>query len=281
MHKKSKLSTRIFIGLALGALFAVAQTSPTMQGAGPNRGGGQQGGPGGPGGGPGGSPGGGMRMQMPPVGPVLLIHPDVVRELNLSQDQIEATHAFMEQNRPPMGQSGPGGPPNGASGQGGQGGLGQAGEQMQRKFEAFINQNLTQQQRNRFHQIELQVQGPRAFMMPEVGEKLSLSSQQREAIRKILDANRPPMPGGPPNGGPANGGRGGQGDLGERARRIMNQIMEVLSQPQQAKYRELIGNPFRLSPMGGRPGGRPGRQNGGSGGPGTPPPSGDFSGDEA
>jgi hypothetical protein len=147
-------------------------------------------------------------------------------------------------------------------------------------MEEAIKNILTPGQYKRYREINLQVEGPRAFMRPELGDALNLSEDQRDQIREIMESNRPPQggPGGPPPGGPGQGGQqgggqqgGGQrgpggpgGDPGKFADALMDKIKAVLTEAQKAKYKEMTGAAFKLE--------RP--QGGPQSGPGGPPPGG-------
>ena len=171
------------------------------------------------------------------------------------------------------GQAGRGGQGGGQGGPGGPGGQGGPNPQNDAKIKEILNPR----QYSRFKQIEIQVVGPQAFMMPEVAERLQITEQQHEAIREIMESMRPPQ------GQP--GQQGGQGnqppDPAKRMKEVMTKILAVLSEKQRSEYRAMTGREFVLTmrpPMGGQGGpggpGGPGGRRGGQGGPGgTPPPT--------
>jgi hypothetical protein len=105
---------------------------------------------------------------------------------------------------------------------------------------------MNQNQFRRFKQIELQASGPMGLMNPRTGQELQISEDQREQMREIMENNRPPQP--------------GQGDPSKFHDFIMGKLVAVLNATQQAKWREMVGAPFKLSP--------PQRGQGGPGGPG-------------
>lgn len=214
------------------------------------------------------------------------------------------------------GQGGTGGGQAGAGGGQGRGGGGQAGgpggqggfgggispEQMQ-QFDAKLQTILNEGQFARYKQLALQSAGPRAFTQPDVIERLGLSEEQLDQMRKINEANRPPMGQGGPGGqggfgggqgqgqGGAQGGQGrgqgqgqggaqggqGQGGQGrgqgqppqdpaqmqERMNKLMNELIAVLTPSQKATWQSMIGAKFEFT-IGQRPGG--GGQGGRPGG---------------
>ena len=141
-------------------------------------------------------------------------------------------------------------------------------EQGKKMVEA-IKKILSASQFKRYHQIDLQVSGPRVFTRPEVSEVLGLTDDQRDQIEQIMESNRPPQGGG-------QGGRGGQGgpgggDMGKFADEMMKKVMVVLTETQKNKFKEMAGAPFKLDrPQGG--GGQGGHGGPPQGGPDGPPP---------
>jgi len=302
------------------ALIAMASSAASIYAqGGPQQGGPGQGfGQGGPGqGGPQGGRQGGMRMG-PPHGPMLLLNPQVIKELKETDEQVKQIQALMPKGRqgqgggqgfgggyggppqggPPPRQNGGGGdefapePQGGQGFGGGQGGPGFNPEENQR-MEAAIKKILTESQYKRYKQIDIQVDGPRAFQRPEVSEALGLTEAQQDKMREIMEANRPqggpggqgrpgqggqggpPPQGGPGQGGPGQGGPGQGGDPSKFADELMKKLMVVLTDSQKNKWKELTGAPFKLQPMQGRPGGQgQGGGQGFGGGFGGPPQGG-------
>lgn len=126
-------------------------------------------------------------------------------------------------------------------------------------MDSKLKKILSEAQFNRFQQIDLQVQGPRAFMSPRLIEGLEISKEQGENIREILEANRP-QPGQQ------------MGDPDAQRAKVVEKILASLNNNQRATYKRMVGAPFKLSrPQG--PGGQRGPGGpGGQGGPGNPPP---------
>lgn len=318
-RKGFRLSWIAMIAIVTSASVVVAQDGRGSNVGGPGGGQGGQGrGPGGQGGGQGGPGGqrGGQRMGAP-RGPMLLLNPQVIKELKETDEQVKAIQALLQKNGQGGrggqgggpggpggfggGQGGPGGPggrggqgggPGGQGGQGGgpggpggfgggQGGPGGPGGGMNpeegKKMEEAIKKILNAGQYKRYRQIDIQVQGPRWFTVPEVDDVLNLSEKQHDQIDEIMKNGRPPQggPGGPggQQGGP--GGPGGQqggpgGDMAKFADDLMKKIMSVLNESQRNKYKEMTGAQFKLE----RPQGGPGGPGGGQGGPGRGGPGG-------
>jgi hypothetical protein len=66
----------------------------------------------------------------------------------------------------------------------------EAREAIQRESQAALDQTLTQSQRDRLNQIELQVQNAMAFERPEIQKQLELLQSQIEEIKKIVERSR-------------------------------------------------------------------------------------------
>ena len=172
--------------------------------------------------------GGGPRQ---PGGPMLVLHPDVVKEIKLTDAQINALRAFFEANRPE-------GPPKEGDG---------------KNLMDGVKNILSEEQFVRFRQIELQAMGPMGVIRPDVAQKLQLTQAQVDAVKQILDNNRPERGGGSP----------------EHMKAVMDKVIAVLNADQREQYKAMLGKPFKLSPppRDGGPGGH-GGPGGGPGGPG-------------
>jgi len=101
----------------------------------------------------------------------------------------------------------------GGQGQGGGGQMRGQDPELMAKVDGVLKANMNEQQFNRYKQLELQSNGVRAFMNPQVVEKLGLSEEQVGKIREIVRGQRR-GPGGPPEGGEAGGFGGGQRQQG-------------------------------------------------------------------
>ena len=122
---------------------------------------------------------------------------------------------------------------------------------------------LTQGQRNRLRQIDLQRKGPGEFREPTVVKELNLTADQRRRINAIeTETFAMPVRGGPgPLGEPGTGRTGGPGfdwwKISKRRRTAGERIQAVLTDPQK-KWREMTGDPYKGPMQGFFPGpGRP------------------------
>jgi hypothetical protein len=109
-------------------------------------------------------------------------------------------------------------------------------------------------QLKRLQQIAWQQRGPFALGDAEVAEALELTADQKETIRTLTEQVRPGRP-----GAPRGGGRGFDGGrrAGEERDRVRKELAAVLDADQQARWTELLGEPFKVELLS-RPGGPPG-----------------------
>lgn len=235
------------------------QAAPRTNGAAPGAGGPSANIGGQRGGGPGGPRGGGRGFN---VG-FMLRNEQFKKELNLTDDQVKQIEAALPQQ--------------------GQGGGQQISpEERQKQREAIqkkIDAILKPGQKSRLHEIELQMQGPRALTRDEVAKALGLSEDQSKKIEAALQVPRPSggpggpgaAPGGPGRQGGGQPGAGGPGGGFDReafmkAREEANKkALAILTADQKAKWDKMLGKPFEFQrPQGGGPGG-PGGPRGGGG----------------
>ncbi len=131
-------------------------------------------------------------------------------------------------------------------------------EQRQRAYvdlavahEREVSSLLSPEQSRRLRQIDFQVRGPLAFADPEVVKALALTPEQQEKIRELQAKSSggfrefPPMPKGTP---PFRDGRRDHEPPGRREhdfgrRQIVEEIVKLLSPEQQARWKELTGDP--------------------------------------
>ncbi|GBC91853.1 hypothetical protein HRbin15_00312 [bacterium HR15] len=207
-----------------------------------------------------GQPGFGGRMMGANLSAMLLMREDVQKELNLSQTQ----KAKLEQMREEMMQAMQelrNLPPE------------QRRERMQELRQKYDPASvLTDAQRKRMRELELQWQGPFALNNPEIAKQVGLTEEQQAKIRGIIQETFQSMrgqfqPGQPP------------GQPGERMQEFQKareqaerKILEVLTPAQREKWQQLLGKPFEfqggrgLMPgFGGPRGGVGGRVRGGTG----------------
>lgn len=138
-------------------------------------------------------------------------------------------------------------------------------EKLQADTDAKINEILDDAQEARLKQLELHFAGPSAIFRDEVQKDLALRASQKRDLddlnTKLQEANR------------AIGQRARDGEISqEQARALREQnnkamegeINKVLTPEQQAKWKEMLGAPFKRDPQedqnmmrgfGGRPGG--------------------------
>jgi Spy/CpxP family protein refolding chaperone len=113
-----------------------------------------------------------------------------------------------------------------------------------RAAQAKLASILKEDQLKRFKQISLQQRGAQAFTDPEVATALALSDEQKSKIADIQSAAREEMRG--LFQGAAGGDREELRKKFEEARTATNEkLMGVLSPEQQAKWKELTGEPFK------------------------------------
>ncbi|HTU24734.1 MAG TPA: serine/threonine-protein kinase [Pirellulales bacterium] len=115
--------------------------------------------------------------------------------------------------------------------------------------EKALGELLTPAQSQRLQQIALQWvlqwRGPMALTTPEVAAQLALSAEQIDRLRDLAAQRR-----GQPRGGEAGSREAGPGGPRDRPDRdslgkIPDQFLDVLSDEQQARLSELIGEPFK------------------------------------
>jgi Spy/CpxP family protein refolding chaperone len=117
---------------------------------------------------------------------------------------------------------------------------------------------LQPEQEKRFKQIELQVQGSRAFTESEVQKALKLTDDQQEKIKTINEDAAKEM-----REMFQGGGRGNfqeaQKKMAELRKETLNKIQEVLNSDQKTQWKEMTGTPFEIKfdrPPGAGGGGR-------------------------
>jgi hypothetical protein len=112
-------------------------------------------------------------------------------------------------------------------------------------------QILNPGQEKRLRQISLQVQGPRVFADPKLSQELSLTEDQKQQVGKIVeDTDRQRGQLFQPGNTPEEANK----KLGELDKNTLDKILKVLTAEQQAKWKELTGEPFRGSIGQGQPG---------------------------
>jgi hypothetical protein len=136
------------------------------------------------------------------------------------------------------------------------------GEEIQKKADEMVSMILEQNQLDRLQQLKLQREGVNAFSRDEVAQKLNLSQEQRDKIRKIREEAFPE---------PGSGGGGQQNfqnmsdderrefvtRMRERGEKMNTDILAVLTPDQKANWEKMQGKPFDFpQPQGFGGGGR-------------------------
>jgi hypothetical protein len=123
---------------------------------------------------------------------------------------------------------------------------------MARANEADVAEVLTQGQRNRLRQIDLQRKGLGAFREATIARELNLSADQKTRIEGIIsEAFRMGFPGA--GGAPGDGGPGRFGGPGfdfkkaqeEKRRTAAEKIQALLTAEQKKKWSEMVGEPYK------------------------------------
>lgn len=202
-----------------------------------------------PAGGPpqGGFPGG-QRGGMRSGGPRILMQADVQKELKLTDDQISQVKSKLRPPRRTQDSDTSGAP---------------AQMPTQKAQEAIVKGILTDTQFTRYKQLELQAAGPQAFLRPEIVKALTITDDQKDQIKTILESNRPTRP-------TSTDGSSARPDFAALNKKVTAKILAILTDDQVTKYKAMIGKEFKFKNLGG-PGG-PGM--GGPGGPGMGGPGG-------
>jgi hypothetical protein len=132
--------------------------------------------------------------------------------------------------------------------------------ELQKEGQAAIGKVLNAEQQTRLKQITLQQRGPQALADAEVATAVGLTDEQKQKVEAISQEVRGAMR-------EAFQGGGGGGEAREKLEALRKssgeKIQALLTPEQQAKWKELTGEPFKgeLRPFGG---GRRGAQRGGA-----------------
>ncbi len=252
------------------------------------------GGAGGFGGGFGGGGTGGLKS-------LLATNKALQEELKLSEDQVSKIKAFQEKaaeaarpaGAPAPGAGGGGGAGGGRPGAGGAGGFGggaggfggafgggAAAQTDEEQLEAakarvksledrisFFKKTLDDKQSTRLAQISLQQQGLAAFNSESIKKKLTITADQTESIKKVVDESRKESTdlmrevfggGAGGGGGGAGGGRGGldpekMADFQKKNKAINEEaeekVMKAMTGDQKKIWAEMIGEKFDMAKL--------------------------------
>lgn len=124
-----------------------------------------------------------------------------------------------------------------------------------------VKEVLDETQMKRFHQLELQRQGPNAFTMPEVKKALDITDEQSTKIAAIQmeqqQAMRDARQGFDPQNATADDRAAMQKKMADAQKVTLDKTLAVLTPDQAKKWKEMTGEPFKFPAMGpGGPGGR-------------------------
>jgi hypothetical protein len=134
-------------------------------------------------------------------------------------------------------------------------------EERQEKMREFASENekgikeiLDEKQMARFKQISLQAQGVRAFMNPDIQEKLKISEDQKGSMQSIMEDMQGQMR---DIFQEAAGDRQAmQEKMATLQKETFSKVKELMTEDQKKAWGEMIGTPIELPAMGG--GGRRG-----------------------
>ncbi len=111
---------------------------------------------------------------------------------------------------------------------------------------------LTDAQKKRLRELELQAMGPMAFLNPEVADELKLTQEQRSRLMGIMNEFRNQLREQWQGGGFQQGNQGQRMQQMQRMREQMEQrMLEVLTPAQRQQWQQMQGKPFQFE--GGRP----------------------------
>jgi serine/threonine protein kinase len=162
----------------------------------------------------------------------LLSSPAVQTDLELTAAQVEKVTALV---KAPRGERG--GPPS---------------DKTMAESEKALADVLEPQQSERLQQINRQLRGPQALLDPETATALDLTATQKEKIRSHLDKARSDMWSGRGPGGPKPPKGGGRKDVDWK--QVNEQVLHELNADQLARWKEMLGEPFKGDTRGDRHG---------------------------
>lgn len=134
--------------------------------------------------------------------------------------------------------------------------LGVTDEQMKKLPEAAMKalaDVLDAKQLKRLRQIDLQQQGPQAFLNEKVQTELRMTGQQKESMKKVIDASGEVVKERTQEiiQGLKGGGLQGLKDLptklGDIQKEVMEKCLTVLTDSQKNQWKDMTGEEFKLS----------------------------------
>ena len=114
-------------------------------------------------------------------------------------------------------------------------------DEMSREDEHFLGEVLNPDQKKRLDQITLQVAGLLWITRPEVAAALKLTDEQKQKIVGLQKAARKEME----ELLYSETRRDRQAELRRHQEACKRRVLELLTDEQEAKYNELVGEPFR------------------------------------
>lgn len=164
------------------------------------------------------------------VGDMILMRSDVQRELNLTEQQkakINEMQQAMRMAREELRNLPP--------------------DQRRQRMQELRQKNdpkqvLTDAQKKRLHELELQWQGPIALMNPEIAREVGLTEEQRSKIQGILTEQFQAMRGQFQQGD----GQQNMQAFQQAREEVEKKILAVLTPAQREKWNQMLGKPFQF-----------------------------------
>lgn len=190
------------------------------------------------------------------VGDMLLMRPDVQKELHLTEQQKAKINEMQQAMRLAREEL-----------------RNLPSDQRRQRMQELRQKNdpqqvLTDAQKKRLHELELQWQGPIALMNPEIAREVGLTQEQQSKIQGIMMEQFQSMRGQFQQGG----GQQNMQALQQAREEVEKKVLAVLTPSQREKWNQMLGKPFEFEdgrgfrpgfggPRGGQGGGqRRGRQ---------------------
>lgn len=184
----------------------------------------------------------------------LLMMPEVQKELNLSEQQLQQIQQLMTQQREqmqPLMQQMRNATPEQRQ---------KLMEQVMQKWDEALGKVLQPSQKARLRELQLQAQGPSALARPDVAKELNLSEEQRKKIGDILaQYGQKQMQLWQQGRGPNVDRQALMQEVQQLRQQMDKELLAVLTAQQQEQWKKMHGKPFefpRRPEM--RPGGPPG-----------------------
>lgn len=183
----------------------------------------------------------------------LLMMPEVQKELNITEQQMQQIQQLMiqqrEQMQPLMQQMRDATPEQRQK----------LMEQAMQKWDEALGKVLQPAQRARLRELQLQAQGASALARPDVAKELNLSEEQRKKIGDILaQYGQKQMQLWQQGRGPNVDRQAMMQQMQQLRQQMDKELLAVLTAQQQEQWKKMLGKPFEFPRMPGmRPGGGP------------------------